>query len=878
MFWKLVIFCLGLFGVISITSAQVQYGHQSCNKDLLKDDWKPKRYERFSEILAKTPHGKPVKIPCGVAVIVDTKDIPKVNGIEVLGLLYVPPNVGKLVVRTQYVLVTGYLRVGDERGMRKGSRVDFVLDNFDYKLKDVIVNSEELEIVGGKNEVVGSDGRLGRLSFAVIGGQIEIHGLARKDTRSVHNLLHRRAEKGDEEITVEEPCEWPIGSRILIATTSYRKRETEERVIKGTSTNSKGMAVLKLNRPLKYKHLATEDSYEDVKGYKVEMPAEVVLLTRPVRISRRKTSKQSSKFGPHLMVANTQLKQVIHGVEFVEMGQLGTLGRYPIHFHLCGKTDWSEVYGCSILRSNQRGIVIHGTDKVKIFDNVLYDGAGHQIMMEDGIEEQGKYYRNVVVNCDAIRRRDLLPDSSDDQVSGIWISNPRNEFKGNRVVGSEVAGIFTELRAVTGPSKELPRAKNFDPRFELLDLFVDNVVHTNGEFGLWFNGWTPPKRVSVGRINSYRNLVHGVLMELSSSLELHDSVLVDNGGGIDLDRMHNSRVSDSLIVGKSKMPGANCPKAHSVEFKNRMFERESRSAYLANVTFDGFKDCKSTGVVGVQGDDPAVQFNGWSTSTGLRNCHFLDIGPDQGFGLRNAEKSDFQWSEFVAIPARDTTWGKKTIPNGFAIADTPFMVPDPKRKKCVAIREFGKFCSGVCFRTVNVQLTVDSIFDLSYQLEVIKVDGKLRSEVVVSPFKSILAPTKLQYFFTVETAVKYAVKLRKQDNRPFPTRMFVDVGDQDLRCTRGDILLDFEMDGFSLGRARKEKQPAKRYWTGCRKKHTPSTSVYYQDKCKGGKMFRRVTIPHKALPYNRQQVLASSGLEFNINEGSPKCKTDKTCD
>jgi hypothetical protein len=33
----------------------------------------------------------------------------------------------------------------------------------------------------------------------------------------------------------------------------------------------------------------------------------------------------------------THEPQALFGVEFSNLGQQGTLGRYPVHFHLCGK-------------------------------------------------------------------------------------------------------------------------------------------------------------------------------------------------------------------------------------------------------------------------------------------------------------------------------------------------------------------------------------------------------------------------------------------------------------------------------------------------------------------------------------------------------------
>lgn len=95
----------------------------------------------------------------------------------------------------------------------------------------------------------------------------------------------------------------------------------------------------------------------------MEFGAEVILLARPVKIQN---NSESQTQGGHLMIAHTQTAQLVQGVEFARMGQRGILSRYPLHAHLCGSVSNFLFQANAIHQSNQRGIVIHATNNVKV--------------------------------------------------------------------------------------------------------------------------------------------------------------------------------------------------------------------------------------------------------------------------------------------------------------------------------------------------------------------------------------------------------------------------------------------------------------------------------------------------------------------------------
>ena len=59
--------------------------------------------------------------------------------------------------------------------------------------------------------------------------------------------------------------------------------------------------------------------------------------------------------------------------EFRHHGKEGALGRYALHYHLCGDTmRGSSVIGASIWDSANRWLTVHGTNFLIVRDNVGY--------------------------------------------------------------------------------------------------------------------------------------------------------------------------------------------------------------------------------------------------------------------------------------------------------------------------------------------------------------------------------------------------------------------------------------------------------------------------------------------------------------------------
>jgi hypothetical protein len=111
---------------------------------------------------------------------------------------------------------------------------------------------------------------------------------------------------------------------------------------------------------------------------------EVASLDRNVVIRGSvEAASAQQHIGGHLWILHTPLiKQHIEGVLLQNMGQRGSLGRYPLHFHMSDNCEGSLVKSNVVRESNQRCFVVHGSHNLTLEDNVAYDTFGHCYMVE----------------------------------------------------------------------------------------------------------------------------------------------------------------------------------------------------------------------------------------------------------------------------------------------------------------------------------------------------------------------------------------------------------------------------------------------------------------------------------------------------------------
>jgi hypothetical protein len=310
------------------------------------------------------------------------------------------------------------------------------------------------------------------------GGRMDFHGAPLSRTWV---KLAVTAKKGQDAITLAETVQgWRAGDRILITDSqgipsSERKPPhglafvAEEHLIQALEGTQ-----LVLNAPLEKEHYGADGQY-----------VEVANLSRNVVIE-----SADRKARGHTMYHRHSTGSISYA-EFRHLGKEGILGRYPLHYHLCGDTmRGSSVIGASIWDSANRWLTIHGTDYLVVRDCVGYQSLGHGFFLEDGTEVYNVLDRNLAVQAYSHQRQvgQALPFDAN-LGAGFWWANSLNTFTRN-VACENNYGFFFEARTLLGTKLTLPVLQP-DGKTKLVDIrtlpfvrFQDNETHTNNTVGL----------------------------------------------------------------------------------------------------------------------------------------------------------------------------------------------------------------------------------------------------------------------------------------------------------------------------------------------------------------------------------------------------------
>jgi hypothetical protein len=303
------------------------------------------------------------------------------------------------------------------------------------------------------------------------GGRMDFHGTPMKRTWV---KLGGTAKKGDEALTLAEPVTgWKVGDRIIVTmtgiapTSSYphpgpdpKGTTTEERTIRAIDGKK-----LTLSAPLQHEH-AGSGRYR----------GEVANLSRNVVVESADKGQRG-----HTMYHRDSAGAISYA-EFRHLGKAGILGRYALHYHLCGDTmRGSYVIGASIWDSDNRWLAIHGTNYLVVRDNVGYKSKGHGYFLEDGTEVYNVLDRNLAV---AARPAKPLPkqalDFDHNDGAGFWWANSLNSFTRNVAVENGQYGFRYEAMARLVLPIQLPDGsrKKVDVRTLPFVRFDDNEGHS----------------------------------------------------------------------------------------------------------------------------------------------------------------------------------------------------------------------------------------------------------------------------------------------------------------------------------------------------------------------------------------------------------------
>ena len=332
--------------------------------------------------------------------------------------------------------------------------------------------------LAGNNPAENIMGMGSKFLGAMNGGIVQFQGARRTNwTR-----LSASANKNVSQINLQGPIDWRVGEKIVLASTDYRPEHAEEATIKAISGNQ-----VTLVAPLKYSHWCQQQNYTAT--ISMTECGEVGLLNRNI-VVQGDVGSITNGFGGHIMVMQGGIAK-LGGVELYRMGQKGTVGRYPMHWHMVGNAPGQFLADSSIHHAYNRFFSIHGTHQVQILRNVGYETIGHGFYLEDGIEQNNALVGNLGLSVhDA---KDGKPTASDRAASVYWISNPKNIIRSNVAAGAENTGFW--LGFPEHPIG-LSATNLIWPRRTPLLEFNANLSHSNGSRGLYVDGGERPDRTT----------------------------------------------------------------------------------------------------------------------------------------------------------------------------------------------------------------------------------------------------------------------------------------------------------------------------------------------------------------------------------------------
>jgi cell surface hyaluronidase len=389
--------------------------------------------------------GENVEIPKGTAMLLDVSP-PELKGLVVNGALVFANT--DINLTAEWIMVHGRLELG--------------VPLQPYTSKAVIT-------LTGADEDVLSMGMGGRVLGVMDGGTLVMVG----QKRISWTKLNATANKGDRTITLAKTVDWQAGDSIVIASTDFAYDQAETFKIQSISGTT-----VTLDKPLQYMHYGGVQTYN---GKRVDQRAEVGLLTRNIVIQGRMASA-ADKFGGHVMVM-TGGRAFVNSAEFVNMGQENKMGRYPIHWHMMGDSSRGQyVRNSSIYNSFNRCVTIHGSNGVKVQNNVAYNIPGHCFFLEDGAEIDNLIEHNLAMKInEPASGKNLLPsDVGFLGPAAYWITHPKNIVRNNVAAGSQGTGFWYAFpEHPTGPSANTAIFNRYTP----LGESKNNVAHSNNDDG-----------------------------------------------------------------------------------------------------------------------------------------------------------------------------------------------------------------------------------------------------------------------------------------------------------------------------------------------------------------------------------------------------------
>jgi cell surface hyaluronidase len=332
-------------------------------------------------------------------------------------------------------------------------------------------------------------------------GVIELHG----EPRSSRSQLRQSAAAGTSVLHLSTATDWRIGDRVVVAPTRWTTQDgltTDESevfeiidMVEGSSGGIKALGQnIYLDRLLAYPHYGDTKTYTNGAGdtsWTLDERAEVGLLNRNI-VVQGDTASTADSYGGHMMSMDESSVHV-SAVELRRMGQAARLGRYPFHWHLRGDAPGQYIANSSVHTSYNRCITVHGTNQVRVADNLCYDFVGHGYFLERGDEQFNVFDGNLGIRarrpaavaqpdaCVPPLETDFREALASNGPAVFWISNPNNTFTNNIAAGSQGAGFWYHLdkQLTCLPPAGQPQPAPMNPRYQPFGKFDNNRVYAS---------------------------------------------------------------------------------------------------------------------------------------------------------------------------------------------------------------------------------------------------------------------------------------------------------------------------------------------------------------------------------------------------------------
>jgi hypothetical protein len=361
-----------------------------------------------------------------------------------------------------------------------------------------------INVPRGNNGTTNDNGGVSRGLMVKAGGTLKLFA----DLPAVHRArLNANAAKDTHTLVLDQAVQWKAGWKIAVMPTGLadNARRTEYLTIAADTAGGNIVATVEPLGTFKWGKLqyVTDAGMSLVPGTLTGAPAgaattlderaEVMLMTSNIKVQGANDSAWATyKFGAHAMFMGLSSRVYLDGVEFNRCGQMGLLGRYPIHWHVpsynlaTGETLGAYASGqamarrCLVHHSGNRAVTLHGCRGVEVWDCNAHDILGHAYFLEDGSEElnvlDGNWVGKVSDPGDTYRIK-----SHDFMAAGFWITNWYNRIRNNRAADCQ-RGIWNapsqDRDGFPGGCFGLSSQVPIHPYYrEVLD-YTDNSAHS----------------------------------------------------------------------------------------------------------------------------------------------------------------------------------------------------------------------------------------------------------------------------------------------------------------------------------------------------------------------------------------------------------------